>query len=65
MLAAGLRLHGVRVLILEETEPASMARTVVPRVRRIELPAMRGLLDRFLRNEGGVRQAVGRTGSTT
>jgi 2-polyprenyl-6-methoxyphenol hydroxylase-like FAD-dependent oxidoreductase len=49
VLAAELRLHGVRVLVLErETEPASFARIVGLHIRSIELMAMRGLLDRLL-----------------
>jgi 2-polyprenyl-6-methoxyphenol hydroxylase-like FAD-dependent oxidoreductase len=58
MLAAELRLHGVRVLVLEkETEPGSFVRVVSLHVRSIELMAMRGLLDRFL--ERGRRRPVG------
>jgi 2-polyprenyl-6-methoxyphenol hydroxylase-like FAD-dependent oxidoreductase len=49
MLAAELRLHDVRVLVLEkETEPASVVRVVGLHVRSIELMAMRGLLHRVL-----------------
>ncbi|WP_436771336.1 FAD-dependent monooxygenase, partial [Yinghuangia sp. YIM S09857] len=49
VLAAELRLHGVRVLVLEkDTEPASYVRIVGLHVRSIELMAMRGLLDRLL-----------------
>lgn len=49
MLAAELRLHDVRVLVLEkETEPVSFARIVGLHIRSIELMAMRGLLDRML-----------------
>jgi rifampicin monooxygenase len=49
MLAAELRLHGVRVLVLEkETEPVSFVRIVGLHIRSIELMAMRGLLDRIL-----------------
>ena len=48
MLAAELRLHGVRVLVLEkETEPVSFARIVGLHIRSVELVAMRGLLDRI------------------
>ncbi|WP_432843988.1 rifampin monooxygenase [Dactylosporangium sp. CA-092794] len=48
MLAAELRLHDVRVLVLEqETEPASFVRIVGLHIRSIELMAMRGLLDRI------------------
>ncbi|WP_018565726.1 rifampin monooxygenase [Streptomyces sp. PsTaAH-124] len=49
MLAAELRLHDVRVLVLEkETEPTSFVRVVGLHIRSIELMAMRGLLDRIL-----------------
>lgn len=49
MLAAELRLHDVRVLVLEQdTEPASFARIVSLHIRSLELMAMRGLLDRLL-----------------
>lgn len=48
MLAAELRLHDVRVLVLEkETEPKSSARIVGLHIRSIELMAMRGLLERI------------------
>ncbi|WP_219462365.1 rifampin monooxygenase [Nonomuraea rhizosphaerae] len=48
-LAAELRLHGVRVLVLEkETEPKSFVRIVGLHIRSLELMAMRGLLDRVL-----------------
>jgi 2-polyprenyl-6-methoxyphenol hydroxylase-like FAD-dependent oxidoreductase len=48
MLAAELRLHDVRVLVLEqETEPVSYARIVGLHIRSIELMAMRGLLERI------------------
>ncbi|MFJ9675454.1 FAD-dependent monooxygenase [Streptomyces sp. NPDC101221] len=57
-LAAELRLHDVRVLVLEkETEPASFVRIVGLHMRSIELMAMRGLLDRLLRH--GRRRPVG------
>ncbi|MFI5958080.1 FAD-dependent monooxygenase [Cryptosporangium sp. NPDC051539] len=47
MLAAELRLHDVRVLVLEkETEPTSFVRIVGLHIRSIELLAMRGLLER-------------------
>jgi 2-polyprenyl-6-methoxyphenol hydroxylase-like FAD-dependent oxidoreductase len=47
-LAAELRLHDVRVLVLEkETAPASFSRIVHLHVRTIELMAMRGLLERI------------------
>src|ERR1044072_5790423 len=49
MLAAELRLHDVRVLLLEkETEPVSYVRIVGLHIRSLELMAMRGLLDRIL-----------------
>ncbi|HEY0539430.1 MAG TPA: FAD-dependent monooxygenase, partial [Actinoallomurus sp.] len=49
MLAAELRLHDVRVLVLEkETEPVSFVRIVGLHIRSLELMAMRGLLDRIL-----------------
>ncbi|MFF1923182.1 rifampin monooxygenase [Streptomyces sp. NPDC058221] len=49
LLAAELRLHDVRVLVLEkETEPESFVRIVGLHIRSIELMAMRGLLDRIL-----------------
>ncbi|MEU8890846.1 rifampin monooxygenase [Streptomyces sp. NPDC048442] len=58
-LAAELRLHGVRVLVLDkETEPASYVRIVGLHIRSIELMAMRGLLDRLLEN-GRKRPAAG------
>ncbi|WP_228544058.1 FAD-dependent monooxygenase [Micromonospora sp. S-DT3-3-22] len=59
MLAAELRLHDIRVLVLErETEPPSMVRIVGLHVRTIELMAMRGLLDR-LHEHGRRRPAAG------
>ncbi|GJF25730.1 rifampin monooxygenase [Streptomyces sp. HO565] len=59
MLAAELRLHGVRVLVLEkETEPASFVRIVGLHMRSLELMAMRGLLDR-MREHGRQRPAGG------
>lgn len=58
MLAAELRLHDVRVLVVErETEPASSARIVGLHVRSIEVMAMRGLLEGML--EHGRRRPVG------
>ncbi|MDA2809873.1 FAD-dependent monooxygenase [Nocardiopsis sp. RSe5-2] len=58
VLAAELRLHGVRVLVLEkETEPVSAARIVSLHIRTLELMAMRGLLDRLI--EHGRRRPVG------
>ena len=59
MLAAELRLHDVRVLLLEkETEPASYVRIVGLHMRSLELLAMRGLLDR-VRAHGRQRPAGG------
>ncbi|WP_206686189.1 rifampin monooxygenase [Kribbella qitaiheensis] len=59
MLAAELRLHDVRVLVLEkETEPVSFARLVGLHIRSVELMAMRGLLDRLL-DHGRQRPAGG------
>jgi 2-polyprenyl-6-methoxyphenol hydroxylase-like FAD-dependent oxidoreductase len=58
MLAAELRLHGVRVLLLEQdTEPASFVRIVGLHIRSLELMAMRGLLERVL--ERGRRRPAG------
>ncbi|MEV5651003.1 FAD-dependent monooxygenase [Nocardia sp. NPDC052254] len=57
-LAAELRLHDVRVLVLEkELEPVSLARIVSLHIRSLELMAMRGLLDRIL--ERGRQRPVG------
>lgn len=59
MLAAELRLHDVRVLVLEkETEPVSFVRIVGLHIRSLELLAMRGLLDR-MREHGRQRPAGG------
>ena len=59
MLAAELRLHDVRVLVLEkEPEPVSFARIVGLHIRSIELMAMRGLLQRILQ-QGRQRPAGG------
>ncbi|ONI79806.1 monooxygenase [Actinosynnema sp. ALI-1.44] len=59
VLAAELRLHGVRVLVLEQdTEPVSYVRIVGLHIRSIELLAMRGLLDRVLA-QGRQRPAGG------
>ncbi|GAA1614997.1 FAD-dependent monooxygenase [Catellatospora bangladeshensis] len=59
MLAAELRLHDVRVLVLEkETEPASFVRIVGLHIRSIELLAMRGLLER-VRERARQRPAAG------
>ncbi|SDH90920.1 2-polyprenyl-6-methoxyphenol hydroxylase [Sinosporangium album] len=58
MLAAELRLHDVRVLVLEkETEPVSFVRIVGLHIRSLELMAMRGLLDRVLQH--GRRRPAG------
>ncbi|MEW2359153.1 rifampin monooxygenase [Spirillospora sp. NPDC029432] len=58
MLAAELRLHDVRVLVLEkETEPVSFVRIVGLHIRSLELMAMRGLLQRVL--EHGRRRPAG------
>jgi 2-polyprenyl-6-methoxyphenol hydroxylase-like FAD-dependent oxidoreductase len=58
MLAAELRLHDVRVLVLEkDTEPASFVRIVGLHIRSLEMMAMRGLLDRIL--EHGRRRPAG------
>lgn len=49
MLAAELRLHDVRVLVLEkEPEPAAFVRALGLHVRSIEVMDQRGLLERFL-----------------
>ncbi|WP_238158546.1 rifampin monooxygenase [Kribbella voronezhensis] len=59
MLAAELRLHEVRVLVLEqETEPVSFVRLVGLHMRSLELMAMRGLLARILEH-GRQRPAGG------
>ena len=58
MLAAELRLHGVRVLVVERrTEPSSMVRIVGLHMRSLELLAMRGLLDRIVPH--GRRRPIG------
>jgi 2-polyprenyl-6-methoxyphenol hydroxylase-like FAD-dependent oxidoreductase len=58
MLAAELRLHDVRVLVLEkDTEPASFVRIVSLHIRSLELMAMRGLLDALL--DHGRRRPTG------
>ncbi|MBS2550320.1 FAD-dependent monooxygenase [Catenulispora sp. NL8] len=59
MLAAELRLHDVRVLVLEqETEPAPFVRAILGvHIRTLELMAMRGLLDRLL--ERGRQRPLG------
>ncbi|GIE99715.1 rifampin monooxygenase [Paractinoplanes rishiriensis] len=49
MLAAELRLHGVRVVVLEkETVPTAFVRALGLHVRSIEVLGQRGLLERFL-----------------
>ncbi|MER7915459.1 MULTISPECIES: rifampin monooxygenase [unclassified Streptomyces] len=49
MLAAELRLHGVRTVVLEkETEPTPIVRALGLHARSIEVLDQRGLLDRFL-----------------
>ncbi|MCA2181513.1 rifampin monooxygenase [Nonomuraea glycinis] len=49
MLAGELRLHGVRVLVLEkEPEPAPYVRALGLHVRSVEVLDQRGLLERFL-----------------
>ncbi|MBM0231577.1 rifampin monooxygenase [Micromonospora sp. STR1_7] len=59
MLAAELRLHDVRVLVLEkDTEPVSFVRIVGLHIRSLELMAMRGLLERIL-ERGRQRPAGG------
>src|SRR5688572_4746124 len=59
VLAAELRLHDVRVLVLEkETEPVSFVRIVALHIRSLELMAMRGLLQRILEH-GRRRPAAG------
>ncbi|MEU9451348.1 rifampin monooxygenase [Streptomyces sp. NPDC048277] len=49
MLAGELRLHGVRVLVLEkETFPAGQSRALGLHARSVEIMDQRGLLERFL-----------------
>ncbi|MEU0026172.1 rifampin monooxygenase [Streptomyces sp. NPDC006335] len=49
MLAAELRLHGVRVVVLEkEPEPTEVVRSLGLHARSIEVMDQRGLLERFL-----------------
>lgn len=58
MLAAELRLHGVRVVVLErDAEPTPVVRSLGMHVRSIEVMDQRGLLERFL--EHGKRYPVG------
>lgn len=57
MLAAELRLHDVRVLVLErEPAPVPFVRIVGLHIRSLELMAMRGLLER-VRERGRQRPA--------
>ncbi|MEV1333909.1 rifampin monooxygenase [Micromonospora costi] len=59
MLAAELRLHGVRVLVLErDAEPARFVRALGLHVRSIEVMDQRGLLGRFLAH-GRRREVAG------
>ena len=49
MLAGELRLHGVRVLVLEkDAEPTRVVRSLGLHARSIEVMDQRGLLERFL-----------------
>ncbi|RBM24386.1 rifampin monooxygenase [Streptomyces sp. PT12] len=58
MLASELRLHDVRVLVLErDTEPTPYVRSLGLHVRSIEVMDQRGLLERFLAR--GTRYPVG------
>lgn len=58
MLAGELRLHGVRVLVLEKlTEPTPIVRSLGLHARGIEMLDQRGLLERFL--ELGQRYPAG------
>jgi 2-polyprenyl-6-methoxyphenol hydroxylase-like FAD-dependent oxidoreductase len=58
MLAAELRLHGVRVLVLDrEPEPTEVVRSMGLHARSIEVMDQRGLLERFL--EHGRRHPLG------
>ena len=58
MLAGELRLHGVRVLVLDRlTEPTTQVRALGMHVRSIEVMDQRGLLERFL--EHGTQHVVG------
>ncbi|HEY9415425.1 MAG TPA: FAD-dependent monooxygenase [Pseudonocardia sp.] len=58
MLAAELRLWGVRVVVLErDPEPTAVVRSLGLHVRSIEVMAQRGLLERFL--EHGTQHRVG------
>ncbi len=58
MLAAELRLHGVRVVVLEkDAEPTPVVRSLGLHVRSIEVMDQRGLLERFLAH--GTRHPLG------
>jgi 2-polyprenyl-6-methoxyphenol hydroxylase-like FAD-dependent oxidoreductase len=58
MLASELRLHGVRVVVLErQVEPTKVVRSLGLHARSIEVMDQRGLLDRFLAL--GTRHPVG------
>jgi 2-polyprenyl-6-methoxyphenol hydroxylase-like FAD-dependent oxidoreductase len=58
MLAGELRLHGVRVLVLErETEPTTVIRSLGLHVRSVEVLDQRGLVERFL--EHGRQYRIG------
>ncbi|TDB91117.1 rifampin monooxygenase [Actinomadura sp. KC216] len=58
MLASELRLHGVRVLVLErDAEPSSFVRALGLHVRSIEVLEQRGLLERFLAH--GTKHPIG------
>ncbi|NUS65433.1 MAG: rifampin monooxygenase [Saccharothrix sp.] len=58
MVAAELRLHGVRVLVLDrEQEPTKVVRSMGLHVRSIEVMDQRGLLERFL--EHGRKHPLG------
>ena len=49
MLAAELRLHGVRTLVLEkDAEPTGFVRALGLHARSVEVMDQRGLLERFL-----------------
>jgi 2-polyprenyl-6-methoxyphenol hydroxylase-like FAD-dependent oxidoreductase len=58
-LAAELRLHGVRVVVVErDAEPTKVVRSLGLHVRSIEVMDQRGLLERFLEH-GGKRPLMG------
>ena len=57
-LAGELRLHGLRVVVLErDTEPTKVVRSLGIHARTIELLDQRGILDRFL--AAGTKHPVG------